>query len=97
MSQKKILSNVVFPSSMPQIFNGLQIGLFLSIVVTSVSEMISSGAGLGQNVILAMDYYRTAEALAYLLIIMIIGIVANAIFKQIRSVVLDWTEDNDMI
>jgi len=97
MSRRKILSNVVLPSALPQIFNGLQIGLFLSIVVTSVSEMVSSGSGLGQKIILALDYYRTSEAIAFLLVIMIIGIVDNAIFKQIRSHTLNWTEDTNAI
>lgn len=97
MSRGRILSNVILPSSLPQIFNGLQIGLFLSIIVTSVSEMVSSGSGLGQKIILAMDYYETSEALAYLIIIMIIGIVANAIFKQFRAYVLGWTEETNSI
>lgn len=93
MSRPKILYRIVLPSSLPQIFNGLQIGLFLTIVVTAVSEMVSSGSGLGQKIILAMDYYRISEALAYLVVIMLIGMVANAIFKQVRAHVLDWTED----
>jgi len=97
MNRGRILTNVVLPSSLPQIFNGLQIGLFLSIIVTSVSEMISSGSGLGQKIILAMDYYETSEALAYLIVIMIIGIVANALFKEVRAYVLNWTEDSNSI
>ena len=90
MSQGKILYKVVFPSSLPQIFNGLQIGLFLAIVVTVVSEMVSSGAGLGQQIIYSIDYYRISEAFAYLVIIMIIGVVSNGIFKSVQAYVLDW-------
>jgi len=83
---------VRFPVALPTIFNGLQIGLFLSIIITLIAEMVISEGGIGGELVMSMRFYQTSNAIAYLLAAISIGIIGDRLFRILRLQILSWTK-----
>ncbi|MGX1309841.1 ABC-type nitrate/sulfonate/bicarbonate transport system permease component [Amorphus suaedae] len=74
---------ILLPAAVPSILVGLRLALTLSIALTVVAEMIGNPAGLGFGLVYAQRAIQPAEAFAYLVVIGILGWLANAVFLQI--------------
>ena len=87
-SRLTILLRVLLPSAMPQIFNGLRVGLALSFVVMFVAELVSSNEGLGYLIVYAEQSNRFDMMYVSILTIALIGFVADRAVLQLRKRVL---------
>lgn len=54
----RLFWHVVLPSALPQIFNGLRVGLALAFVIMFVAELVSSDQGLGYLIAFAEQNMR---------------------------------------
>jgi len=83
-----VFLRIVVPSAMPQIFNGLRIGLGLSFVVMVVSELITARSGLGY--LIGTAEYSSRFDLMFVAIICIgaIGFSADRLLMALRRRVL---------
>ena len=54
----RIFCRIVLPSALPQLFNGLRVGLALSFIVMFVSELIAARRGLGYLITFAEEQMR---------------------------------------
>lgn len=87
---KRLMWKVLLPHAMPQIYDGVQLGIVISLLIAFVSEMVSGGGGLGHLMISSFRYMDTLKAFAALITIAIIGSVFTKVGLLIRNKLLFW-------
>ena len=87
-SKARIIRGVVIPSALPDIFNGLRIGLALSFVLMVTTEFVVSNSGLGYVVARAEENLRFDRMYAAILTIAVIGFCADRLLLAVRKRVL---------
>lgn len=90
LSRGEILRRIVLPASLPAIAVGLRIGLGYSWRALVGAELIASAAGLGYLIVDAENLARTDIVLAGILMIGIIGLLADLILKQVITHFAPW-------
>jgi ABC-type nitrate/sulfonate/bicarbonate transport system permease component len=88
----RIITRVVWPAALPQVFAGLRIALALSLIMMVISEMIASTSGLGLRVLQAQRTYAFADMYAGVLVLGTIGGVFTLLFTAVEHRVLAWYE-----
>lgn len=90
----QILRKVVFPATLPKIFDGLRVSLGLTFIMMFSSEMIGSSNGLGLGfLILSADIAgRTDLMFASIIIIAFLGFFFDRILLAVRGRLLWWAE-----
>jgi ABC-type nitrate/sulfonate/bicarbonate transport system permease component len=91
-SEWHILTKVLVPAAIPNIFIGLRIGIGIAWMTVVAAEFVSveSGYGLGYMIMVARDVQRPDEIVAGMLIIGWLGILANWLLKTIEASVIRW-------
>lgn len=84
-SPMRIVLGVLLPSALPQLFDGLRIGLALSFVVMFVAEMVSSNKGLGYLIVHASDNHRFDLMFVSIVTIGAIGFLADRLLLMVRQ------------
>lgn len=92
VSRARTTLHVVFPAALPDVFNGVQISLFLSFVVVVVAEMVTSGGGLGALLTRSVRFFQTPAAIAAILVVAALGLVFDRLLRAVRARTLRWTE-----
>jgi ABC-type nitrate/sulfonate/bicarbonate transport system permease component len=87
-SRMQIIWRVLLPTALPQIFNGLRIGLALSFVVMFVAEMMVSTVGLGYLIVFAEQNIRFDIMYVAIVTIGMIGFGGDLLLRQIAGRVL---------
>jgi len=90
VSRRGIVWKVVVPAALPQILNGLQIAFPMSLIVTVVTEMITSGGGLGGYMIMAARDALSEQVFVGIFTIAIVGYVLLNGFDRLRRHLLRW-------
>jgi NitT/TauT family transport system permease protein len=81
----QIIWRVLLPTALPQIFNGLRIGLALSFVVMFVAEMVVSTMGLGYLIVFAEQNLRFDMMFVAIVSIGVIGFGADYVLKALAA------------
>jgi sulfonate transport system permease protein len=89
-TQAERLTRVYLPAAAPQIFSGLQVSLQFSFIVMIASEMLGSSQGIGAMTLLAQQTFSSADMWAGILLLGIIGFLANLALSAVRNRVLAW-------
>lgn len=89
-SENRILWKVVLPAALPQILSGLQIAFPTALIVTVVTEMISSGGGLGSYMILSARFAISEKVFVGIVTIAIVGYTLLTVFSHFRRRLLRW-------
>lgn len=89
-SENRVLWKVVLPAALPQILSGLQIAFPSALIVTVVTEMISSGGGLGGYMILAARFALSEKVFVGIITIAIVGYTLLTVFSHFRRRLLLW-------
>jgi ABC-type nitrate/sulfonate/bicarbonate transport system permease component len=87
-SRTQIFVRVVVPSALPDIFNGLRIGLALSFVLMVTTELVVSSSGLGYMVGRAEETLRFDRMYVAIATIGVIGFCADRLLLAVRKRVL---------
>lgn len=90
LSRWQRLRIVTMPSALPQIFAGLRVALAIATAAMVVSNMFASDSGLGFFVVQAQQSFDATATWAGLLIIGLIGLVANLLFVLGERRALAW-------
>lgn len=90
LSGGEIMVRVVLPCAMPSMAVGLRIGLGYSWRALVGAELIASSAGLGYMIVDAENLSRTDIVLAGILVIGIIGLIADYVLKSAISRFAPW-------
>lgn len=84
------LTSVYLPAAAPRIFAGLEIALFTAVVVMIASELSGVTVGIGAQTILAQQTFAFTDMWAGVVLLAIIGVVSNLLFRVVQFVVLRW-------
>ncbi len=84
-SRWRIIFHVILPNALPQIFNGLRIGLALSFVLVFVAELVSSQKGLGYLIVFAEQNDRFDMMYVAIITIGVIGFLADRLVLAVRD------------
>jgi len=89
-SRAKLFLRFLFPSAVPAIFVGLQLGLTYSFMGAVIGEIITGGSGLGALISTYASTYDSAGIFADLLLMAIIATALSTLIKVIESRLLGW-------
>ena len=81
---------VGLPSAMPDILAGMRLSMTVSLIIAVVGEMIASQPGLGQAILLAARSFRASELFAGIVLLGVIGFIANALLAAAERWLLRW-------
>ncbi|MEE9256376.1 MAG: ABC transporter permease [bacterium] len=89
-SERRLLWQVVIPAALPQILSGLQIAFPVALIVSIVTEMLTSGGGLGGYMILAARFAESERVFLGIVTIAVLGSFLMAAFAALRRRLLRW-------
>jgi sulfonate transport system permease protein len=90
LSRAASILKIALPSAAPDILAGLRLGLTVSLILAVVCEMIAGLDGLGQWVLVAARSYRSADVFAGVILLGVIGVVANGSLSLLEDRALRW-------
>jgi taurine transport system permease protein len=96
MNQRRILWKIVIPAAMPQILSGLQIAFPMALVVTVVTEMITSGGGLGGYMMRSARFALSEQVFVGIVSIGILGYLLLMLFDRLRRYLLRWHVESQL-
>ncbi len=86
----KTLFRVVLPSSLPLIFNGLNIGLCLSFILLTSAEMIGGSVGMGYYVKYYSDFGDFTRVLAGIIVIGVVITTISLLLNKLQKYLTRW-------
>lgn len=81
---------VFLPAAGPHIASGLQVSLQTAFVVMIASEMLGPSQGIGAMTLLAQQSFMIADMWAGIILLGVIGFIANMLFELGRRRLLGW-------
>jgi NitT/TauT family transport system permease protein len=89
-SERDILWKVTFPSALPWIFAGLNLGLTYSLLGVIVAEILASNQGLGYVIASSAASFNTAGVFAGLITLAVVAWLFSAIMRKVEARLLRW-------
>ncbi len=89
-NSKQIFTRIIFPSSVPSIFAGLQIGLSNAWMVVLAAEMVRSSEGLGWMIVVGMESGKIVQIITGMIAISIVGLLLVNIMRGVESRLCRW-------
>ena len=86
----RMFFSILLPATVPGIMSGLQIAVPFAMIVVVVSEMTSSGGGLGNMLTIASRNFQVAAQFSVLFTLMAIGLVLEKGLIGVRRRLLVW-------
>ena len=90
VSRPTMLSRVILPASLPQIFLGCNQGLSVSFILLTSAEMIGARDGMGYYVKYYSDFGDYTRTIAGLLVIGIVVIAVTFLIGRVQGYLLRW-------
>jgi len=89
-SERDILWKVTFPSALPWIFTGLNLGLTYSLLGVIVAEILASNHGLGYLIAASAASFNTAGVFAGLITLAVVAWLFSLIMRKVEARLLRW-------
>lgn len=89
-SEFQIFYKVILPQSIPQIFNGMQVGFSVSWMGVLAAELVSSYAGIGWVIIRGSDTANIEQVMVGMIVIGFIGLILSSIMRYIERKLTRW-------
>lgn len=90
MSRITTIMKISIPSAMPDILAGARVSLSIALILAIVTEMQASLPGLGQDILLAQRSFRSPALYAGVVMLGVVGFIANAGLVLVERRVLRW-------
>jgi ABC-type nitrate/sulfonate/bicarbonate transport system permease component len=84
------IRDIVVPATLPRVVAGMRTSLSIAIVLMVVSEMVASSNGVGYFVLESQRRFAISDMWAGIILLGIIGYVANFLFVRAERRVLRW-------
>ncbi|WP_193199486.1 ABC transporter permease [Nostoc sp. MG11] len=91
--RKQVLLQVIFPFILPNIIDACRVNMAASWNLVIVSELVAATEGLGRRISVAQRYLKTDEIFAGLIVIGLIGLVIDLLFRLLLRVSCKWAKD----
>lgn len=82
--------NIVVPGSAPSVFDDSRICLGWAWTYLVVAELLGAPHGLGYAIIRAQRYLATDRIFAYVIVIGLMGVLTDRIFRHVRGWIFPW-------
>ena len=89
-SKLQVFTKIIFPSSMPQIFAGLQVAMSSCWMAVLVAEMVRSSEGVGWIIIRGNDTGNTTQIIVGMITIGFIGFILAGVMRWVERKVCSW-------
>lgn len=86
-----VFTKIILRSASPRILAGMRTSLSLTIILMVVSEMVGSSNGVGFSVLQAQRSFAISEMWSGILLLGLIGYLANLVFLSFEKRALFWT------
>jgi NitT/TauT family transport system permease protein len=86
------VTQLEFPSALPYILTGMEMGVVLSIIGAVVGEYLGGNQGLGNVAVREMNSYDTTALFAVVIHLSVLGFVFYALLAGSRRLVIPWHE-----
>ena len=90
LSERQRIRMIILPAALPQIAAGARIGLGIGIATMVIANIFGATSGLGYFVIQAQQTFDVRGTWAGLLMIGLIGVIANGLFLIVQHRLLAW-------
>jgi NitT/TauT family transport system permease protein len=90
---QNILWEVIVPASVPLIVAGVRIGFGLGMMCLVAAEMVAASSGLGYLIMLGGDDLKPELSITGMILIGIIGLIADRIILAIERKVIYWKKE----
>jgi taurine transport system permease protein len=90
---RELLWEIVLPAALPQILTGLQIAMPVCLIVVLITEMQMGGRGLGDAMLAAARYAKTAGVFAGIIEIGAVGFCVIKLMEAARRRLLAWHQE----
>ena len=90
LSRRRYFLNVLLPGASPSIVAGMRVSVGTAMVLMVVSELYAATTGLGYYLTQQQRLFRFPELWSAILLIALIGILANAAFALLERSALRW-------
>ncbi|SRR5579883_1330042 len=91
--RKQVLLQVIFPFILPNIIDACRVNMAASWNLVIVSELVAATEGLGRRISVAQRYLKTDEIFAGLIVIGLIGLAIDLLFRLLLRVSCKWAMD----
>jgi len=88
--RSQILLQVIFPYLLPAIIDACRVNMAAAWNLVIVAELVAATEGLGKRISVAQRFLRTDEIFAGLIVIGLIGLGIDLLFRLLRSVSCRW-------
>ncbi|WP_159783454.1 ABC transporter permease [Sodalinema gerasimenkoae] len=92
-NRKQVLLKVILPHVLPGILDASRVNMAASWNLVIVAELVAATEGLGRRISVAQRFLRTDEIFAGLLVIGLIGLAIDLLFRLALKLCCSWTED----
>jgi len=92
-SRRNVFFNVIFPATLPHIIDTLRINTAGAWNFVVVAELIGANSGLGNRIMMAQRFLKTDEIFVGIILIGMIGLGFDFIFKLIFKLIAPWAVD----
>jgi NitT/TauT family transport system permease protein len=89
-TKKDVFFDVIFPATLPNIIDTLRINIATAWNFVVVAELVASNSGLGYRILLAQRFLRIDEIFVGIIIIGLIGLGMDFLFKLIFRLAVPW-------
>jgi NitT/TauT family transport system permease protein len=87
----EVLTQVIMPYSLPGILDTLRITLGWAWTYLVVAELVAASTGLGYSIMRAQRYLQTDKIILGILVIGLLGLISDYIFKFLYVMLFPWT------
>lgn len=90
--QKQILTKIIFPRILPQIWDICRIEFGSSWSTVILAEVLGANSGIGYRLVLAQRYVHITELFGLIIISGIVALLIDAILRTIHKKLFPWSE-----
>lgn len=88
--ENQIFTKIVFPSAVPQIFSGFQVGLSAAWATVVAAEMVRSSEGVGWIILIGQDSVNMVQIFAGIIVIGVIGLILASAMRWAEAKLCAW-------
>ncbi|WP_273247283.1 ABC transporter permease, partial [Limnospira indica] len=90
-SRHQVILQVIFPFILPSIIDASRVNMAASWNLVIVSELVAATEGLGRRISVAQRFLRTDEIFAGLIVIGLIGLAIDLLFRLLLRLSCRWS------
>ncbi|HEU0020614.1 MAG TPA: ABC transporter permease [Dehalococcoidia bacterium] len=92
-SRWQVFTKLQVPSSLPQMFSGIKIGITFSVIGAVIGEWVGASAGLGYLMTYSQPLFLTARVFAAIVVLSVMGIGLFGLATLVERLTLPWYHD----